>query len=237
MGKIGFGYGSEWHLLRWLGYHRGQLTRHVTAVTGGEAVEWLDFGFSAANAPGKPDQELTGLDFIPDAQVQARWRAFWPQSGSAQNWDAVGVIHYQDHKEWLLVEAKAHVGELESECKARSAASLQKIKTALGRASRAFCTKPPPVENWLRPYYQYANRLAALYFLMKECAPSVPARLLTIYFCGEQRENLICPQSEAEWQPALEQVKARLGLAVECELMQRVQALFLPVNPGAVSRG
>lgn len=132
------------------------------------------------------------------------------KSTIAQNWDAVGVIHYQDHVEWLLVEAKAHVGELESACKARSAASLAKIRAALEKASRAFCSHPPAVENWLEPYYQYANRLAVLYFLMAECAPAAPARLLTIYFCGEQRENLVCPQSEAEWQPALQQVKAHL---------------------------
>ena len=29
MGKIGYTYGSEWHLLRYLGYHRNELNRQI----------------------------------------------------------------------------------------------------------------------------------------------------------------------------------------------------------------
>jgi len=114
MGKIGYGYGSEWHLLRHLGYHRVYLSQKVAEVVGGRDVEWLDFGFSQENVPLRDDREFVGLEFIQDTQVQERWKSFWPQTGNAQNWDAVGKIHFGKTAEWLLVEAKGHIGEIES---------------------------------------------------------------------------------------------------------------------------
>ena len=78
MGKIGYGYGSEWHLLRYLGYHRTYLNKHILRLTGGERIEWLDFRFSRQNVPLQRDHEWTGVAFIEDPAVQRQWRAFWP---------------------------------------------------------------------------------------------------------------------------------------------------------------
>ncbi|MCX6831815.1 MAG: hypothetical protein NT028_06710 [candidate division Zixibacteria bacterium] len=234
MGKIGYGYGSEWHLLRHLGYHREDLSRKTLNVTGGNSIEWLDFGFSEENAPLRDDKEFLGLEFIEDERVQERWKLFWAQTGNAQNWDAVGKIHYGDRDEWLLVEAKAHVGELKSKCGATDPESKKTIYLALEKTRQAFGNQSVPVENWLAPYYQYANRLAVLHFLMKGCAPPVNARLLFIYFCGENRKNLVCPKDEQGWLPSIQEMKDRLGYDKSCELAERVHELFLPVNPAAL---
>ena len=43
MADIGYGYGSEWHLLRFLGYHRNALDSPILRATGGQEIEWLDF--------------------------------------------------------------------------------------------------------------------------------------------------------------------------------------------------
>ena len=231
MGKIGHGYGSEWHLLRHLGYHREYLSLKTLEVTGGNSIAWLDFAFSKENAPLKDDKELSGLEFIKDAQVQEKWKSFWPQTGNAQNWDAVGKIHFDDRDEWLLVEAKAHIGETKSTCSAANPVSVQKIRSALEKASRAFGNQSQPVENWLEPYYQYANRLAVLYFLMKECVPPVSARLLFIYFYGEKPKNPEYPQNEQGWSPSIQKTDEWLGVDESCELFKRVHRLFLPVNP------
>ena len=51
MGTIGYGYGSEWHLLRYLGYHRHYLSQEILNMIGGEILQWLDFKFSPANVP------------------------------------------------------------------------------------------------------------------------------------------------------------------------------------------
>lgn len=231
MGKIGYGYGSEWHLLRHLGYHREYLSQKTLQVTGGNFVEWLDFEFSKENAPLRDDREFLGLEFVKDAQVQEKWKSFWAQTGNSQNWDAVGKIHFDNRDEWLLVEAKGHIGEIESKCGAINLVSKQKIYSALAKASHAFGNQSKPVENWLEPYYQYANRLAVLYFLMKECVPSINTRLLFIYFYGENRENLECPQNEQEWLPTMQKMSDWLGVDESCELAQRVHSLFLRVNP------
>ncbi len=231
MGTIGHGYGSEWHLFRYLGYHREYLSQEVLKITGGESIQWLDFGFSPENVPLKDDREIVGLEFIESAPVLKTWEAFWPQTGNAQNWDALGKIHYDNSNDWLLVEAKGHIGEIKSHCGARNPVSKQMIFSAFQSTSQVFGNQLKPAENWLSPYYQYANRLAALHFLMNECLPAVNARLLFLYFYGDNRANLECPQSEQDWLPAIRKMNDWLGIDKSSTLASRIHYLFLPVNP------
>jgi hypothetical protein len=71
MSTIGYGYGSEWHLLRWLGYHRSELDERVCAKLGADAIEWRDSHFNR-----KPrrlfdrDHEWVNLDFNETVPVQ-----------------------------------------------------------------------------------------------------------------------------------------------------------------------
>lgn len=51
MGDIGYGYGSEWHLLRYLGRHQNDLNREIEKESKLQALDarvmdWLDFLFS-----------------------------------------------------------------------------------------------------------------------------------------------------------------------------------------------
>lgn len=231
MGKIGYGYGSEWHLLRHLGYHRQYLSVKALNLLGGKSIEWLDFGFSSENKPLQDDREIRGIDFIEDEEVRERWEEFWPQTGNPQNWDALGKVHYDHGEEWILVEAKSHLDEMHSDCCARSHDSTQKILSALSETSRAFGNDKRPVEAWLRNYYQYANRLAVLYFLMQVCEPAVPSHLLFIYFYGENRKNLKCPQHDYEWFSPIKEKNDWLGIDPGGALTKRIHTLFLPVNP------
>jgi hypothetical protein len=146
----------------------------------------------------------------------------------------VGRIHFDNQDEWLLVEAKGHVGEIKSSCGATNPLSQKKIYSAIEKTSQVFGNPSEPIKNWLEPYYQYANRLSVLYFLMKECNPAVNARLLFIYFYGENMENAICPQNEQECLPEIQKMNKRLGVNKDCELAQRVHSLFLPVNPAGL---
>jgi hypothetical protein len=66
---------------------------------------------------------------------------------------------------------------------------------------------------------------------MQECVPAVKTHLLFIYFYGENREGLDCPQSEQEWLPTMHKMTDWLGIDKNGELMQRVHYLFMPVNP------
>src|SRR5579862_3664313 len=93
MGKMGDGYGSEFHLLRYLGYHRSALSRAVEKQTGGRVIDWLDCAFGGKE---KLDRECKGVDFldsVPD--VKSAWLKFWPQTGNVPNWDAFVQSHYK----------------------------------------------------------------------------------------------------------------------------------------------
>ena len=88
---MGDGYGSECHLLRYMGRHRDTLDRAILAATGGSSIKWLDYPFDKSRR--WLDGEWTGLSFLPkNSAARHAWTSWWPQSGKAQNWDAVGKI-------------------------------------------------------------------------------------------------------------------------------------------------
>lgn len=225
MAMIGVGYGSECHLLRYLGRHRQLLNRCVCEVISGSALEWLDFPFDARK-PWK-DGEWQALAFLAnDVALQQAWAEYWPQSGNAQNWDAVGRITVNGAEEWLLVEAKANEEELLSDCGAVSTASISKIGQAMAETKRALDVAAEC--DWLRGHYQYCNRLAALHFLVQQ--HQIPARLLFIFFTGDRVPNRTCPTSPQAWKDgALARQSAHVGLSPGHWLEDRVHQLFLPV--------
>jgi hypothetical protein len=201
VGKMGDRYGSEFHLLRYLGYHRHDLNRAVEKETGGRVSDWLDFAFGGE---GRLDRERKGVDFVDSASdVKSAWLEFWPQSGNVPNWDAVGRLESNSGIEYLLVTIKAN----------------------------GFTAD---VEEWLRPYYQYANRLAHLHFLIEH---RVRARLVFIYFCGDNwngrtlssRKPPNCPKDAQQWESYLKDMYDRLRMKGQSKLEERVHSLFLHI--------
>ena len=245
MSRIGYGYGSEWHLLRWLGYHRTALSRHVAELIGAHHVEWRDFrSLPAANDPLKRDYEWVDLDFIPDERHPARvaWRETWPRAwgGSGPHWDAVGVATAADAGQWVLVEAKANVAEVTSNISAGVAtSSLATIESAFAAVAPSFGVTD--TARWLHGGYQIANRLCALDVMNHHDAP---AHLVLIYFCGDRasqyrrgrgaegRSGVYCPRDEADWRASvLDGLHARMGWHPgQGPLGYRVHELFLPVE-------
>jgi len=230
MGKIGYGYGSEWHLLRYLGYHRDNLQNSILQITGGSHIQWLDFPFSTVNQVLHHDQEWKGIEFIDDDNVQKKWGLFWPQTGNPPNWDAVGKLIGSNGEEWLLVEAKAHLEEVHSSCTAIHPKSREMINNAFQASQLSFASKVP-VSHWLSPYYQFCNRLSILHFLMCECKPSIPAHLVYIYFYGDTNCDRKCPQSVSEWGDVIQKMYESIGLDKHTNLFLHVHQIFLPVNP------
>lgn len=222
MAEMGDGYGSECHLLRYLGRHRDRFNELVQLKIGADAVRWVDFHFDPSKERW-PDGERKGVDFLPsDHPASVAWSKLWPQRGNPPNWDAVGVATIKGKDEWLLVEAKAHVGELVSDCQAKEDGGLPAIRAMLDDLKRDLGV--PQRHDWLRRYYQFANRLAVLNFLVRNGAP---ARLLFIYFCGD-KHRLSWPQSRADWEPALLEQDRWLGLEREHMLSDRIRKLYVP---------
>lgn len=224
MAEIALHRGSEWHLMRLLGRHRRFLDSRLAAAFETEMIEWLDYPVN----PLKPskDQEWEGLKFLPESMqnIRSAWEAHWPRTGSEMNWDAVAWSRYGPRRELLLFEAKANLNELHSNCGAKAQGGLPAIRSALDAAKTALNVDPSA--DWLRRYYQYANRLVVLNFLVQH---GLPTRMIFIYFTGDENGSG-CPKSREDWLPALEKQKAHLGLD-PYNPIQNLHEIFIPICP------
>ena len=222
-------YGSAWHLLRFLGYHREILNDRIRSATGQSAVRWLDFGFRGNGG----DDEITGASFLSEGnsreiEALSAWKDYWPQGGTQHHWDAVGRAVARDGTpEWILVEAKANVEEMNSACGAVSAISTEKISGAITLTACSLGVED--TDAWMKEYYQFANRLVFLDFLLRH---NVRARLVYIYFCGDSRsDRVFCPLSEKDWRPAISRQHSRMGLKdSSAGILSRVHRIFLRVD-------
>jgi hypothetical protein len=164
------------------------------------------------------------VDF-EDVAVRAAWRKFWPRKGNIPNWDAVGKVSFENQVDWLLVEAKAHLSELRNGSGAKERGGLRKIRDAFSESKAAYGVADG--HDWLKPYYQFCNRLAVLHFLLKE---HKPARLLFVYFVGDNQHGKRCPKCEEEWQESLRLMYNHAGLTDKTALTKRIHRIFLPVQ-------
>lgn len=211
--------GSEFHLLRYLGRHRNELNKSILRNTNINSdldydIDWLDFGFWENSVF---DAEYTGINFLVSDpktydKVAKEWIKYWPQTGNCQNWDA--VIHLtplvpksNKIEKWVVVEAKAHLGELKS-----STGAGQKSKTIIENAFNEtkdfFGIKTK--NNWLDNYYQLANRLAFIHFMQKN---NVDVSLLNIYFINgwpnDMEKNV---SSKKMWETKIKEEYNYLGI-------------------------
>jgi hypothetical protein len=81
MAQMGNGYGSECHLLRYMGRHRDQLDEVVLRQIKANSIHWLDFHFDRQRK--WPDAEWEGLGFLPErTALRSAWRTSWPPGGT-----------------------------------------------------------------------------------------------------------------------------------------------------------
>ena len=202
MAEIGYGYGSEWHLMRFMARHRKLLEKAIRDSIGdvkeGEAFDWFDFKFSCSGITS--DNEIKGLSFLDDGQsIKGYIKSDW------QSWDAI----FRLEDTFYLVEAKAHIEEMRGDCSSDEAKSQEKIKdyicNNLGRLGisidRDMC---------LVNYYQLANRLATAAFLKNN---GIDARCIYIYFInGYEKPNEIKNASAEMFIDEINNEQAVLGL-------------------------
>lgn len=233
MAQVGYGYGSEWHLLSWLGWQRAAFTTAVSAATGVAAIDWLDRHL----APGDPSpRELRGLEFLASSDpVRQEWEQLWPQTGNVHNWDAVGRGGDDHRPTWLLVEAKANLTELVSKCSATDPQSLTLINEALTQAQTALGAQPGG--PWTERIYQLANRVTMLHHLVSH---GVEAHLVLVCFVGDRTDvggqQRSCPADAGGWAGALAEQDRLLGLPPGSPWQQRIHHLFLPAYRVGVNR-
>ena len=229
--RFQLGYGSSWHLFRMLAVHRQRFTKQIAKQVNASSISWLDFdptpSGSAYPNTGKAilERELTRLNFLGNDDIKSKFNRFWPARGCQQTWDAIGRATVYGEQEWILIEAKANTGELRSSCSA-SSSSLQQIKDAMSTTKSVVGVSE--LKDWLRPYYQYCNRLAALNFMVTH---EQAARLIYVYFCGDQNTNADCPKDEEEWSGSIGEMNEHVGLLGNSVLEERLYRVFLDIDP------
>jgi hypothetical protein len=126
-------------------------------ATIGEEDRYMPEGFC------KPDEGRLGETggFLTDEQrevVTAWWLAV-PQKANTPNWDIISTCTIGGRKGLVLIEAKAHAGELNPNdcCGAKNEQNRQRIAVAIGDVSRRMG------EGWrlsIDSHYQLSNRFA-----------------------------------------------------------------------------
>lgn len=91
--------------------------------------------------------------------------------------------------------------------------------------TRPFLGVDPSIP-WSGRLYQYANRIAHLYFLRE--LNNVPAFLVFLSFTGDS--NMDGPGTEAEWKAAITLAKEILGLPKTHKLSKYIVDVFIDVS-------
>lgn len=174
---------------------------HELNLGGTDSIVWRSPRADDAHAEYRDEAFLARVGVTLDRTPLS---SFWPAQGP--QWDALGRT---SRGEPLLVEAKAHIGELLSPPCRATGKSLTTIRRSLDRVKRAVGS--PAGADWSGPCYQYANRLAHLYLL--RTLNRVPAYLVLVYLLNDR--EMSGPRTPEEWAGALTLVHAQLGIEHE----------------------
>ncbi|MBM4300887.1 MAG: hypothetical protein FJ121_05055 [Deltaproteobacteria bacterium] len=159
-------------------------------------------------------------------ELSEELQQFWPKNGP--QWDALGRT--TNEKAFILVEAKANVPEMVSICGAKDEKSLNTISERLAETQRWLNCQRTLVD-WKSGFYQYANRLAHLYFLREKAGKE--AYLIFLYFIDDITydggQQVSIATSHEAWNSALKLQKKLMGLPAR-SLTGRVIELFISTN-------
>lgn len=192
-----------------------RIQKEITSLFGRE-IRWT--------SPLEQDEfaEYRDTTFLKKINLQGLsedLRQFWPKNGP--QWDALGRT--LDEEAFILVEAKANVPELVSFCGAEDKKSLKTISASLDDTKQWLNCRDPHID-WKCGFYQYANRLAHLYFLKKKHQKE--AYLIFLYFVNDTE---YIPTSRDAWDFALQLQKKLMGLS-SASLAGKVIDIFINIK-------
>jgi hypothetical protein len=190
--------------------------RPILDRTGAREIEW--------KSPLKADhyaeyRDAHFLDCLGLNDLTPALQQFWPQRGP--QWDALAVT---DLGHVLLIEAKAHIGEMCSPGTMASANSRQIIAERLTGCANKLGVKAS-ASLWPDHFYQLANRLAHLDFLRSN---GVPAFLVLVNFLNDA--DMDGPSSAEVWGAAYRVAFHVLGLPRRHALSPYVIEVFPDVG-------
>jgi hypothetical protein len=144
---------------------------------------------------------------------------FWPVHGPC--WDGLAKA---DSNDVFLLEAKAHIGEMVSGRSGAKGKSKELISESLKAVQRAIAPGSDEID-WTGKFYQYANRLAYLYFMRIE--NNIPAHLIFVYFLNDTEMG--GPKTKEEYEAASTIVERYLGIR-RSKLTPYIHKIYLDVN-------
>ena len=147
---------------------------------------------------------------------ESKLREFWPSKGP--RWDGLAIVDSPKGSGYLLVEAKAHGGEANSESGAKASDSVAQIEAALKQTQKYMHV---PAGEWTKPYYQLANRLAFLYFMNIEL--ELPTWLVLINFVADTTH---LPTELGEWLEKYREMYKKLRIGHDSPLTEKVVCVF-----------
>ena len=185
----------------------------------GEMVQWL--------SPLEPDafteyKDHAFLDRLGISPQYRRLEDFWPTWGPV--W---GGLARTSGGRYLLIEAKANIPEFDTCPTGASGGSLHKIRKALDETKGFLRVRSKT--DWSECFYQYANRLAHLYFLRE--LNKVDAALVFVYFVGDTTVSGKDPVSHEGWQTAIGLATHHLGVRAHSPwIRDNVADVFIDVD-------
>ena len=180
--------GSKKHVLKWVGSDRVAFSKRILNLIKENKVEGLKdiqinetcWWFPVHEYDSKEIQ-LTSIKKKPlegNGHKLLRW---WIDNGSrTPQWDFVCSAEINGSLGVVIVEAKAHIGELKKDaCKSQNRDNQNKIKMAIKDTNTALKTTSLKYDS----HYQMSNRVA---FAWKLASMEIPVILIYLGFCGDK---------------------------------------------------
>lgn len=185
----------------------------------GETIEWLSPLESDAFTEYRDRAFLKRLGINPQRR---QLEDYWPLQGPV--WDGLART---SGGLYLLIEAKANIPEFDTSPTGATGTSLHKIRESLDETREFLGVRSKT--DWSMCFYQYANRLAHLYFLRE--LNKVDAILVFVYFVGDTTVPGKDPVSHEGWQTAIGLATHHLGIRSQSPWIRKnVADVFIDVD-------
>lgn len=156
-------------------------------------------------------------------RILVQLKDFWPEPGA--NWDGLA----KDGETVFIMEAKAHISEINIDStRASSGKSLELIEKSLNE-TKEFLNIKSDISWCKENYYQYANRIAHLYYLREK--NKIDAHLLFIYFLNDK--SVVTGKKEEtkeDWEKEINGIYNKLELKENNKLSKFIHHIFIDVE-------
>lgn len=178
----------------------------------GDSIQWISPIADDSYAEYYDETFLKVLGIKPE---QVKLGKFWPKGGP--RWD--GLANTSGGRV-ILLEAKAYIEEAVDEGTKAGRASKSRVLSALEQTRTYLNGKSN--DAWSNEFYQYANRIAHLYYL--SVLNDIDAYLVFVYF--NNAPDVPSPCTREQWNGAIRIIKSVLGLGRH-RLSSRIAEVFI----------